>query len=540
MHYLLCDRKRLSAPVFALALAFSFCLPPALPLPESTAAEPKAAEPEQPPAIRERTRKEEPDEIAGNNAAAIAAFKEGKLEESQELLEKVVAALETEEYSQYNLAKALSNLATVYKAQGSAYQTAATAARAEGIFSSLHLKNLNPWTLTEIAPTSISRKLTHQLLVGAALARAGKSTTVQAPYLKQKPADSPTITFAPDGRVIFCQNPDTAAQAVDSAEQAKPAESQTKPGDDSQDNKTQATQAAPPAPAEEMQWKQTAIAGASEKQAGHFSAAEQLLKKAIALAEKFPQPDARLANSLNLLAGVYRHTDQLALAIPLYLHALSIIEKTDGAESPGYATVLDNLAQVYNLQGDFTRAEKMQKQALAIYEKTLGPDSTDLAETMSNIASNYLDQHKYKQSEELYLKALEIYKKTLPPDHPLLAMTYDNLGTVYSRQGAYGKAEELEKKAMVCLEKRYGAIHPELAVTLTNLATTCARQGKYKEAEALMKRTIDMTRKIFGSEHRRVAEALLNYAGLLKLMHRDSESRTVLKQAEAIIEHRKL
>ena len=82
----------------------------------------------------------------------------------------------------------------------------------------------------------------------------------------------------------------------------------------------------------------------------------------------------------------YRGPASDEAARPLYERALSIWEKSLGADHPKVATALVNLARLYLKTGNYDDAEPLLARALAIQEKGLGPEHPDIAVTLSSRA----------------------------------------------------------------------------------------------------------------------------------------------------------
>jgi tetratricopeptide (TPR) repeat protein len=89
-------------------------------------------------------------------------------------------------------------------------------------------------------------------------------------------------------------------------------------------------------------------------------------------------------------------------AEPLYKRALAIHEKALGPDHPDVATSLNNLAALYNSQGRYADAEPLLKRSLAIREKVLGPAHPDVATSLNNLAFLYKSKRRYADAEPLY------------------------------------------------------------------------------------------------------------------------------------------
>ena len=139
-------------------------------------------------------------------------------------------------------------------------------------------------------------------------------------------------------------------------------------------------------------WRSYMEAGNEAYQQGNYAEAEKQWEAAVNEAEGFRRQDARLADALNTLGGLYRIQDRYAEAQPLLERALAIVEKVLEPEDSFVADVLNNLAGLYQTQGRYAEAEPLFERALAIREKALGPQHHDVATVLSNLALLYKDQ----------------------------------------------------------------------------------------------------------------------------------------------------
>jgi tetratricopeptide (TPR) repeat protein len=100
------------------------------------------------------------------------------------------------------------------------------------------------------------------------------------------------------------------------------------------------------------------------------------------------------------------------------------------------ASDLGRLALLYRTQGQAPHAVPLYMTALAIYEKTLGPDHPEVAKDLVNLGNAFCDQNQHEEAVPLYLRALAIDQAALGDDHPEVAMDLSNLGIVYRVQVA--------------------------------------------------------------------------------------------------------
>jgi CHAT domain-containing protein/tetratricopeptide (TPR) repeat protein len=274
-------------------------------------------------------------------------------------------------------------------------------------------------------------------------------------------------------------------------------------------------------------------------QAGKYSEATDLAKRALAVAERrFSPDDAKVGTDLNNLALLHRAQGRYAEAEPLFKRALAIEENALGPEHPTVGTILDELAALYMDQGRYVDAEPLYERALALDEKAFGPDHPNVGRDLDNLAALYRTQGRYAEAEPLRKRALAITEKALSPEHPTVGVRLNNLAFLYRAQGRYAEAEPLFERALAIAEKALGPDHPTVGGRLSNLAGLYRDQGRYTEAEPLYKRALAIDERSLGPNHPDVGMRPLNN---LALLYRDqgryAEAEPLFKRALAIEEN---
>lgn len=110
-----------------------------------------------------------------------------------------------------------------------------------------------------------------------------------------------------------------------------------------------------------------------------FDKAEDVLKVAVARAEKFGKGDPRLARSMRSLARVYLERNEYDKAAELLESSLAIKERAVGRSSSEVADIKTDLALAYAFQGKPEEARKQADEALAV--RRLYDNKLDMAET---------------------------------------------------------------------------------------------------------------------------------------------------------------
>jgi CHAT domain-containing protein/tetratricopeptide (TPR) repeat protein len=292
-----------------------------------------------------------------------------------------------------------------------------------------------------------------------------------------------------------------------------------------------------PVLAQESEWRRLTKETMAQYDKGNYVEATKLAKTALRVAEgTYGADHPNLAQSLNILAGMYQSQGLYEQAEPLFQRSLEIREKVLGPDHPAVARTLSNIAELYKDQGKYSQAEPLLIRSLAISEKTLGPDHPDVALTLNNLASLRKIEGKYEQAQAIYMRSLAIKEKTLGPDNPGIAVSLNNIADLYQTQGQYAQAESHYKRSLAIKEKALGPDHPGVALSLNNIADLYQARGDYAQAEILLKRSLTIWEKSLGPDHPDVALSLSNLAELYHTQGQYEQAYARLKRSLLIRE----
>jgi tetratricopeptide (TPR) repeat protein len=134
-------------------------------------------------------------------------------------------------------------------------------------------------------------------------------------------------------------------------------------------------------PEAESRWIDLDEAGAQALANGKTSEAAADFEQALSRAETDALGDARIARSLDSLAGTYWIQGRSADAEKLYRRAFALLERLKASELE-IAQVLTGLGMTLVDQTRFTEAAPLYERARSIREKSLGPDHPEVAATV--------------------------------------------------------------------------------------------------------------------------------------------------------------
>lgn len=251
------------------------------------------------------------------------------------------------------------------------------------------------------------------------------------------------------------------------------------------------------------------------KDQGDYSAARDLLEKAVISAEKDLGPDhSTTATRYSNLATVLKNLGDYTAAKTLLEKAIASDEKNFGPDHP--MTVIDysNLATVLQDLGEYHAAKALLEKAIASDEKNLGPDHPTTAIRYSNLAIVLKDLGDYPAAKILLEKVVASDERNFGPDHPSTALSYSNLAAVLRNLGEYSSARSLLEKAIHSDEKNFGAGHPRTATRYSNLAIVLHDLEDYYQAIHFCEKACIIFKKVLPEGHPHIKTVEANYEGI--------------------------
>ncbi|MBU6451628.1 MAG: tetratricopeptide repeat protein [Cyanobacteria bacterium REEB67] len=159
------------------------------------------------------------------------------------------------------------------------------------------------------------------------------------------------------------------------------------------------------------------------------------------------------AAHLTSLADAYSLSDQYDLARPIYLRALDLATKINGADSAQVASTANNLADMYCRRKNYTEAEALYKQSLAIRRRQSDSIPAEYCiSTMEGLAACLGKQEKYDEAEGILQDAIALNSKGKAVNLTRLASEYRSLAKVFEARKNFSQAEIAYKSALKVLQ----------------------------------------------------------------------------------------
>lgn len=220
---------------------------------------------------------------------------------------------------------------------------------------------------------------------------------------------------------------------------------------------------------------------------GDWAAARKHYLQALAIEERLAPGSLSVADVLNNIGLVaWKHGDPAAARV--YLTKALVLRERLAPGSVDVANSLNNLGAVAGDEGDFPAAKEYFLRALRIQEK-LAPGGIDLARSLENLGSVALDQGDPASAVPYFLQSLKL-RERLAPGGLDVARSYSDLGKARKTQGDLAAAREHHRKALE-IRERLAPGSVTMADSLQQLAEVEGASGNLPRRLELLERTVD-------------------------------------------------
>jgi tetratricopeptide (TPR) repeat protein len=158
--------------------------------------------------------------------------------------------------------------------------------------------------------------------------------------------------------------------------------------------------------------------------------------------------------------------------------------KSSGLEPKFVAVSINDLAMALVKAGKSDEAESLFKEAITLKEKTYGAEDESLVSTLGNLGQLYKAAKRYQDARLAYQRAVTIIEKGSDKDVKLIPLV-NALAGISIETGELDDAA-LRLRRVIELARASGD-NAALSIAQNNLALVLRKQGKAEEAEALYK-----------------------------------------------------
>ena len=222
------------------------------------------------------------------------------------------------------------------------------------------------------------------------------------------------------------------------------------------------------------------------RRAGATASAEQLYRRALAIAERDLPADAlATARVRNDLAVLLKYTGGFDEAAELYATACATLSARLGHDDPEVATVLHNIGGLAHAAGRPADGEAAARRAVEIREHALGPEPSRHRRRPRRARRHPRRDRASRRSPGPPRDRARRLRPRVGTDHHEVAVTLGNLAALDAQSGDLASAERRLRRALEIKQRTLGENHLELAPTLGTLGVVRRRQGDTIEARAL-------------------------------------------------------
>jgi len=315
-------------------------------------------------------------------------------------------------------------------------------------------------------------------------------------------------------------------------------------------------------------------AGVTEYLAGHFTEAEALLRRSLAVAQitnntygaalsysalgevyeiqsRPSEAEGAFRNAISALgdrpewdhalAITWRNLGSVLTAQGRYKEALSALKKSaklikqQNITDPELrAQFLNTQATTYFYKGDMKRAVVALKEAVAISWSPTNTFGVDVADMWNNLGRAYQATRQYSKAEDAFKRSLDLGEQRWGPSHPNLTVVLNNLGSFYIGISRFKDAEDQFRRSLMILKDSAEASQQySIMMALYGLGTTYFRQNQIARAEEPLAKAAQMARTA-AMPSSEAPEILETYANVLQGLWNLAEAQRVHAEAKRI------
>jgi tetratricopeptide (TPR) repeat protein len=196
---------------------------------------------------------------------------------------------------------------------------------------------------------------------------------------------------------------------------------------------------------------------------GQFPEAENVLKRAIQLADAQHPPDPiNRAMALNGLGIVFKDTQRFEQAARHYQQALTLLEQTLGPNDPELAPLYHNLAGLEHAKDRFVEGEPLARRSLELRAAHDGLETTSASGDLAVLGALLLGQERYTEAETVLERSLAIWQGKYGPQHYEVAVVKHNLAALYQARGDQSRALRTYADVLNIKSHILGPTHPDV------------------------------------------------------------------------------
>lgn len=255
--------------------------------------------------------------------------------------------------------------------------------------------------------------------------------------------------------------------------------------------------------------------GVLESIQGNYSEAEKLERASLELCQRIPNNHFSEVLVMEDIAVTLSESGKLAEARELLKKAIDMRTKMEGKDSIDLANTKNMLSGVYLEEKDYARANELFDESFSQFEKELAKDSPVYMGYVFDKAKLLRQTGKFGASEKLFKEFIAYHKDRVGEKDPYFAAAQYNLGLLYTETGKFKEAGVLLKNAFSIRSNFYGK-HSRTALSLDGLGHLSLKAGKRKQAYEYFSQAYAMRKEVLGAAHKDTLESQKDLTELAK------------------------
>lgn len=268
------------------------------------------------------------------------------------------------------------------------------------------------------------------------------------------------------------------------------------------------------------------LAGIQES-LGNLEAAEQSAEAAVSMLGKSDAAESSgLAQLYIVLSRVQLKRGRIAAAEQSTKSAMDASVKAGGLMRPEALPAFSNLAMLMWSRGDYVGAESLLVQVIERYSLAYGNKSRALAALFSQLSMVQKARNRLEQAMKSVNRAIELYSELDPNDYMSLAAMYSNRALVLRRMHRIDDARRDCIGALDLLMGRIPDCHPSVGAAFANLGHVEASAGNAELAKKHWRHALQVLRHQFADDHPQIQDLLYSIEAVEKLGPMCDEERS--------------
>jgi len=286
----------------------------------------------------------------------------------------------------------------------------------------------------------------------------------------------------------------------------------------------------------ELQAQMLDVIGRLHTLLGDYDQARPVLEEALAIRRRlYGETHADVATTLDNLALVASHKQDLPRAVALRRQALAVRRAVSGDEDPRTIDAVHSLAFALHSADQRSEADTLFDQWMAAVSRHPPEITGQRAARLTAFADLLTERQQPARAESLYREALSIQRRVFGNRHHVVASTLVAMAAVAKdNRLRLPEADSLLNEAIAIFRAAYPDGHPELADALRWRGQTLNRLGRFTEAIDPLRESLAMHVRYLGPNAMDVANTETDLVYALNGVGQYTEAERLARDATRV------